>query len=615
MNDLVNNNENEDGKISLENYEYDANRLTMINDNMYHQVGLHNRNVRNFENSNNRYWNAQIDYNQIMNNERVRYDFFSQKAYSITSDINKPNQLIRLWRYGNLYYYRPSPFSDMIVGDKEKISKEISSRYSNVNIVFVDDLNNALSYKNAEIRVDTTYIADNSIPVVDENVFDSTRIDEVFVNLQGLFSRNHLRYTSYLLNRFYDFDLKNEPQSYAKHVIQKITNLKDLKFLASRLGKFFKHLNSSNAIILVGNKDVSEGVLLNRILKPIFGSQFCTTITDEMLQTVSMEEIIKHKLIYHIDHIPTSETDREKLREILISILVDKFIMIENKFVPIHGQVFITIDEADPFLKDFLSSSDVFFVNSMKNIMTNLQEEDKISFHKKLYSSLTTFSKELSVLGNMPESSSIQNNTNNQEFIKLLDDIDGNIVKLIEDNILDPFSSNFENLIPMIERFKHTHVTGVTGSGKSELLKALIMVDILRADGSVILLEPHGDLAQSVIKLIKDKTRLIYINPFLNEGMTPTLNIFYLPNKSEANIARLTQVILNVLKGVNADEKFTGAMEDVLEMCIRVLLRKGGGSFQELYRFLNDNRNENLVQFGINSPNILESEFYELMLR
>lgn len=596
---------------ALRKYESDANRFTVINDHMYHQVRQYGRNVRDLENSNNRYWNAQIDYNQIMNNERVRYDFFSHKAYSITDDINKPNQPIRLWRYGNLYYYRPSLFSDVIEGTKKEIAKEISSRYSNINIVFVDDLNNALSYRNAEIRVDTTYIAVSLVPVVDEDVFEPTMINEIYLNFQGLRLRNHLRYTSYLLNRFSDFDLKDEPESYAKHVFQNVTTVKGLKFLASRLGKFFKHLNSSNAIVLVGNKDISEGVLLNRVLKPIFGSQFCITITDEILQTKSMEDIIKHKLIYHIDNIPDSESDREKLREILISTLVDKFIQVEDKFVPIHGQVFITLDEAHPFLKDFLSSSDVFFIDSMDNVMTNLQEEDKISFHKKLYGSLTAFSKELSVLGNMPETIATKNDAQNEEFIKLLDDIDENIVKLVEDNILDPFNDSFENLIPVVERFKHTHVTGMTGSGKSQLMKMLIMSDILRADGSVILLEPHGDLAQEVTRLVKDKTRLIHINPFLSESKTPTINLFHLSNKSEANIARLTQVILNVLKGVNSDETFTGAMEDVLEMCIRVLLRKGGGSFQELYRFLNDNRNEDLVQFGINSPNQLESEFFE----
>jgi len=278
-----------------------------------------------------------------------------------------------------------------------------------------------------------------------------------------------------------------------------------------------------------------------------------------------LEDIIKHKLIYHIDHIPYDEKDQEKLREILYSVLVDKF-------VPIFGQVFITLDKVHPFLKDFLSSSDVFFMDSMDNIMTNLHEEDKISFHKKLYGSLTAFSKELSVLGNIPETITTKSATQNEEFVKLLDEMDETVVKLIEDNILDPFSSNLKNLIPIIERYKHTHVTGMTGGGKSELLKVLIMADILRSDGSVILLEPHGDLSHDVTKLTKDKTRLAYVNPFLNDSKTPTINLFRLPNKSEVNIARLTQVILNVLKSVNADESFTGTMEDVLEMCIRVLL-------------------------------------------
>ncbi|MCX6077482.1 MAG: type IV secretion system DNA-binding domain-containing protein [Campylobacterales bacterium] len=608
MNDIQTNN---NIQVDVQKYSQHADILTKVNDYMYHQVRLYGRNVRDLELSNNRYWDAQIDYSQIINNEQMRYDFFKHKEQAIVRDINRPNQPILLWRIKDKFYYRPSLFSPLIIGDEKKIAEEISSRYSNINLVFVSDLNDALSYKKMDIRIDTTYIAKNSIPVVDEEVFDITRREEIFVNHQGSYSRNTLSYSSYLVNRFYDFNLKNEPESYAKQVIQNITNLKDLKLLASILGKNFKHLNSSNAIVLVGNKDVSEGILLNRVLKPIFGSQFCTTITDEMLRTIRMEDIIKHKLIYNIDHIPESEQDREKLREILISILVDKFIQIENQFVPIHGQVFITIDEAHPFLKDFLSSSDVFFVDSMENIMTKLQEEDKISFHHKLQNSLTAFSRELSVLGNIPCDVSLQNHNHNEEFIKMLDNMDENIVRLIEDNILDPFSGNFESLIPIIERYKHTYITGMTGSGKSELLKVLIMADILRANGSVILLEPHGDLAQGVARLIKEKTRLIYINPFLSDSKTPTINLFNLSNKSDPSIARMTQVILNVLKSVNSDESFTGAMEDVLEMCIRVLLRKGNGSFQELYRFLNDSRNEDLVQLGINSPNQLESEFFE----
>ena len=112
-----------------------------------------------------------------------------------------------------------------------------------------------------------------------------------------------------------------------------------------------------------------------------------------------------------------------------------------------------------------------------------------------------------SAIGNLDCKTFNQNN----EFIELLDSMDENIENLIKDNILDPFSDNFANLIPVAERYKHTYITGMTGSGKSELLKVLIMGDILRENGSIILLEPHGDLAQSVTKLVKDKSRLVYI--------------------------------------------------------------------------------------------------------
>lgn len=610
MNNLIvkNNNDVMDAEIVLENYEYEANRLTAINDHMYYQVGLHDRNIKNLENSNVRYWNAQANFNQIMNNEERKYDYFKNKEQSILCDINKPNQPIRLWRFKNKFYYRPTLYGELKICDEKELAKEISSRYSNVNVQIVNDLNDALSYKKMEIRVDTTYIAINSIPVVDEEVFDINQMNEIFVNHQGYLSRNCLSYNSYLHKRFIDFRLDENNVSEARYFIQKMTTIKDLIFLVSRFGKFFKHLITSNAIVFMGNKDVSESILLKKILKPIFGSQFFTTITDEMLQTMSVEVIIKNKLIYHIDHIPADEKDREKLREILISILVYKSVQIEDNTIPIHGQVIFTVEKEDIFFKDFLSSSDVFFVDSLDNIMNQLQVDDKISFYKKIHDSLDTFAKELSAIGNMPHDDSLQNQ--NKEFLKLLDYMDEEIVKLVKSNLLDPFDDNFENLIPIIERYKHCYITGQTGSGKSELLKTLILRDILRGDGSVILLEPHNDLSEQVAKMVKDKTRLVYVDPFLSENKAPTINLFHLPNKSEANIARITQIILNVLKGINSDESFSGAMEDHLEMGIRILLRKGNCSFKDLYRLYNDARNEDLVEFGKNSPNQLESEFF-----
>lgn len=612
MNGIVLQNDNNalEVETALQSYEYEANRLTAINDHMYHQVGLYNRNIRKLENSNVRYWDAQANFNQIMNNEERKYDYFKNKEQSILCDINRPSQPIRLWRFKNKFYYRPTQYGELKICDEQELEKEISSRYCNINIKIVNDLNDALSYKKMDIRVDTTYIAINAIPVVDEEVFDINQMNEIFVNHQGYLSRNYLSYTSYLHKRFIDFRIDENNVSEARYFIQKMTTNKDLGFLVSRFGKFFKHLMTSNAIVFMGNKDVSEGILLKKILKPIFGSQFFTTIADEMLQTMSVEDIVKNKLIYHIDHIPADAKDREKLREILISILVYKSIQIEDKTIPIHGQVIFTVDKEDIFLKDFLSSSDVFFVDSLDTIMNQLQVDDKISFYKKIHDSLDTFAKELSAIGNMPYDDSLQQHNQNEEFIKLLDNMDEEIAKLVKNNLLDPFDDNFENLIPVIERYKHCYITGQTGSGKSELLKTLILRDILRADGSVILLEPHSDLSEQVAKMVQDKTRLIYIDPFLGENKAPTINLFHLEDKSEANIARVAQIILNVLKGINSDESFSGAMEDHLEMGIRILLRKGNCSFQDLYRLYNDSRNPDLVEFGKNSPNQLEAEFF-----
>ena len=600
-------------KPSTQRYEQDVNILSILNSNMNHELNRFNHNLQNHENAQNNYWDIEANYNQIIQNEQTKYNFFKFKENAILSSINMQNKPIRAWRYKNEFFYRPSLFSDLISGTKEEIAKEIGSRYGNINICFVDDLNDVISNKKIEIRINTTYIAVNSIPVIDDEVFDPSQMEEIFLNPQQTsYLRNRLTYTSYLSRRFYDYIYQDDKTSTARYFIQNMTTIKDLKFLASRFGNFFKHLFTSNAIVLIGNKDVSEDVLLKRILKPIFGSQFCITLTDEILDKLSAEEIIKYKLIYHIDHIPKNEEHRKKLREILISILVDKFIQNDDKFTSIHGQVIVTIDEADPFLKDFVSSCDIFFVDSMQNIINDFKVDDKIEFFQHLHGSLDFFAEELSVIGNM-QYNKTENDTDNQKFIKLLDDINeqANVSNIINNkNILDPFNDTFNILLPKEERYKHTNITGQTGIGKSILITTLIYSDILRHDSSVILLDPHGDLADNVVKLVQDKTRLVYIDPFMSDGKTPTIDLFSLNDKSELNIARVTQVILSVLKSINSDEKFTGAMEDVLENCIKVLLRKGGGSFKELYRFMNDNRNTDLLNLGQKSPNSLESEFF-----
>lgn len=599
---------------ALQVYDQDIHDLSVLNYNMDNQIDKYDRNIRDFENSNFRYWDARANFDQIMNNEERRYDYLKDKEQFIIKDINRPFQSIHLYRYKDKFYFKKSEFGKFEIYTKEELEKEISSRYLNINIQLVNDLNDVLSYKKMEIRVDTTYIAISSIPVVDDEVFDISQREEVFRNYNGTLYRNKFSHTYFLLNRLLNFNLDENYISPARYFIQSMTTVKDLKFLSNRLGKFFKHLNSSNTIILVGNKDVSRDILMQKILKPIFGSQYFITITDEMLQKMSAEEIIKYKLIYHIDHIPQDEKNREKLKEILLSILVYKSIEIDNKLVPINGQVIFTVDKEDLFFKDFLSSSDVFFIDSIENIMSEMGVSDKVTLYKNLQDSLEDFSKELSAIGNLAFSEK-EFVTYNKKFAELLNEIDEENLNLLKrfnhQPILDPFDDSFEILIPTHERFMHTYITGQSGSGKSELLKSIIYSDILRNDGVVIVLEPHGDLSKEIAKLPIDKNKLKYIDPSLQDGMTPTLNLFELEDKSEKNIQKVAKVIVSVIKSVNDDEKFSGAMEEMTYYCCCLLLRKGNSDFFELSKLLNDKKNTELLKLVKNSPDLLEKEYFE----
>src|SRR5438270_3831698 len=64
------------------------------------------------------------------------------------------------------------------------------------------------------------------------------------------------------------------------------------------------------------------------------------------------------------------------------------------------------------------------------------------------------------------------------------------------------------------ERRRHLYVVGQTGTGKSTLLLNLIAQDLVAGEG-LALLDPHGDLAESVLAHIpRARTNdLVYINP------------------------------------------------------------------------------------------------------
>src|ERR1035437_10306246 len=63
------------------------------------------------------------------------------------------------------------------------------------------------------------------------------------------------------------------------------------------------------------------------------------------------------------------------------------------------------------------------------------------------------------------------------------------------------------------DRLLHTYIIGKTGTGKSTLIQTMVMQDIGAGRG-VCLLDPHGDLVQSVVSAIPPERQkdIIYFN-------------------------------------------------------------------------------------------------------
>ena len=170
--------------------------------------------------------------------------------------------------------------------------------------------------------------------------------------------------------------------------------------------------------------------------------------------------------------------------------------------------------------------------------------------------------------------------------------------------------------IPLDDLHKHCYISGKSGSGKSELIKTMIyhlqLASQEKRDKSVVLLDPQGDLAENVrdFHLNIDHDRLIYIDPYIKNGLTPTLNPLHIEDRSEVNITRTSEELVNVLEEIMEDAELSNQMRAFVTPCIAVLLRKGDASLVDLQTFMDDNCNEHLVQLGQQSPHPSHRYFF-----
>lgn len=139
------------------------------------------------------------------------------------------------------------------------------------------------------------------------------------------------------------------------------------------------------------------------------------------------------------------------------------------------------------------------------------------------------------------------------------------------------------------DRRRHMYIIGKTGTGKTELLKDLIMQDV-RAGKGICFMDPHGDAVRDVLKLIPPEraSDVIYFNPADTER---PMGLNLLEAKTEDQKHFIATSVINMMYKLYDPYK-TGIIGPRFEHAVRnailTVFAEEGATFVEVVRILTD---------------------------
>jgi type IV secretory pathway TraG/TraD family ATPase VirD4 len=154
--------------------------------------------------------------------------------------------------------------------------------------------------------------------------------------------------------------------------------------------------------------------------------------------------------------------------------------------------------------------------------------------------------------------------------------------------------------LPPPERRRHVYVIGQTGTGKTTLLRNLLLQDIEQGRG-VGFIDPHGDVAEELLDCIPPHRTddVAYFNPADLEypvGLNPL-------QKSHPDTHHLVvDSIISTLKSIWGDVWGTGRMQYVMNHTLSALLFYDHATFLGVNRLLSDPQFRNKVLLRVKDP-------------
>ncbi len=141
------------------------------------------------------------------------------------------------------------------------------------------------------------------------------------------------------------------------------------------------------------------------------------------------------------------------------------------------------------------------------------------------------------------------------------------------------------------DRRRHVYIIGKTGTGKSELLKDMILQDIYNGEG-VCFMDPHGEAVKDLLEMIPPERAedVIYFNPADSERPMG-LNLLEAQTEEQKHFA--ATAVINMMYKLFDPHK-TGIVGPRFEHAVRnamlTVMAEPGSTFVELMRVLQDPR-------------------------